>query len=83
MAHYAQVTEADLKEAAKMTVLNDAEKEGHNQGHTAADSSRAGRSEGIKDIAVSPDNCGNNLQLAGTLGNTQNSEKWAILDLNQ
>jgi hypothetical protein len=44
MKHYAQVTEADIKEAVKTTVLNEAEKEVqkkvHNQVQTTAESSR-------------------------------------------
>lgn len=33
MTHYTQVTDADFKEAARMTVLSDAKKEMHNQVH--------------------------------------------------
>jgi len=40
MTHYAQVTEADQQEAAKMTVLNDAEKEVHNPVQNTAEQPR-------------------------------------------
>ena len=38
MKHYAQVTDADMKEAAKMAVMDDAKKAVHNPVHTGADS---------------------------------------------
>jgi integrase len=40
LQHYAQVTEADLQEAAKMTLINDAEKRVHNRVQTTAAASR-------------------------------------------
>ena len=43
MMHYAQITEANMKEAAKMTILNAAEKEVHDPVHTGAESSARSR----------------------------------------
>jgi len=57
MMHYAQITEADMKEAAKMTILNAAEKEVHDPVHTGADSPCTELNERKSDIDItSPKN---------------------------
>ena len=87
MTHYAQVTESDMQEAAKMTLLNEAEKEVQeevqNQVHTAAESDSTGLHETSEPITVSPDDCDNNLQFAGACEMVQKDPEWAILDSNQ
>jgi len=91
MTHYAQVTESDIREAAKMTILNEAEssvcKEVHNQVHnpvqTTAEQPRTESHETLEPIAASPYDCESNLELAGACETVQNSEKWAVLDSNQ
>ena len=83
MTHYAQVTEADLREAAKMTILNEAEKEVHNQVHTTAEQPRAEPHETLEPIAASPDDCESKLLFAGACETVQKGQEWAILDSNQ
>ena len=55
MMHYAQITEADMKEAAKMTILNAAEKEVHDPVHTGADSPCTELNESESDIDITSD----------------------------
>ena len=87
MTHYAQVTERYMQEAAKMSLLNEAEKEVQeevqNQVHTAAESDSTGLHETSEPITVSPDDCDNNLQFAGACEMVQKDPEWAILDSNQ
>ncbi len=57
MQHYAQITEADMKQAAKLSVLNNAEKRVHNRVHTTAEPAEIDRtqSQGKKDsLNVTP-----------------------------
>ncbi|MFA5300693.1 MAG: phage integrase SAM-like domain-containing protein [Lutibacter sp.] len=82
MIHYAQVTESDMQEAAKMTLINDAEKKVHNPVHTAAESSGTESHETLERIAVSPDDCDTNLEFAGACEVVQKDPEWAILDSN-
>jgi len=90
MTHYAQVTESDIREAAKMTILNEAEssvcKEVHNQVHNpvqnTAEPSRTEPHETPESIAVSPCDCESKLEFAGACDTVQNSGKWAIQDSN-
>ena len=61
MKHYAQVTEADMKEAAKMAVMNDAEKAVHNPVHNPVQNTAVpSRTESRKSrnvVDVTPCNC--------------------------
>ena len=52
MMHYAQITEADMKEAAKMTILNAAEKTVHDPVHTTAESPRTDSHERSGNIGI-------------------------------
>ena len=54
--HYAQINEADMKEAAKMTILNKAEKEVYDPVHTEADSPFIKLNKSESDIDITP--CG-------------------------
>jgi len=60
MKHYAQITEADMQEAAKMSLLNTAEKEVqktvHNPVQTTAEPSRTETHEPQKELVTSPYN---------------------------
>ena len=86
MQHYAQVTESDMQEAAKMTVLDDAEKrvqeEVQNQVQSTADSSGFVRKEPLEASAVTPDNCESKQEFATACESVQNVGKWAIRDSN-
>ena len=57
MMHYAQITEADMKEAAKMTILNAAEKEVHDPVHTGAELPCTDSHESKSDISITPYEC--------------------------
>lgn len=57
MQHYAQVTEADMKEAAKMVVMDDAKKAVHNPVHTSADYSRTESHESKINSDITSCNC--------------------------
>ncbi|MEN8126320.1 MAG: hypothetical protein ABFR90_00780, partial [Planctomycetota bacterium] len=82
MAHYAQLTEADMKEAAKMTVLGGAETMVHNQVQTGDNSPCTDLRESESGSDVTPCICGTNQENAGVCDNTQNPENWALQDLN-
>ncbi|MGB8226216.1 MAG: hypothetical protein WCE45_05050 [Sedimentisphaerales bacterium] len=71
MAHYAQVTDADFKEAAEMTILNDAEKGIHHHIQPTAEPSHTEPHETPEHIAASPDNCESKLELAGACESTK------------
>ena len=77
MQHYAQVTEA-----AKMTVLNDAEKTVQKSVLTTAESSRTTSHECDTDSDVSLWLSNSLHHNAGRCENIQKEEKWAIQDLN-
>ncbi len=57
MMHYAQITEGDTQEAAKMTILNAVEKEVHYPVHTGADSPCTESHENKIKSNVTPCNC--------------------------
>lgn len=83
MQHYAQLTEADMKEAAEMTVLGEAEKTVHNPVHTPDNSPCTDLNENQSDVDVSPSLC-NSLQFNSTERKSmQNKDLWARLDSNQ
>ena len=82
MQHYAQVTEADLKDAAKLTVMNDAEKAVHNPVQNPAVSSCTESHESLDPIDVTPCQCGVNQENATVCDNMQNPRNWALQDSN-
>lgn len=82
MQHYAQVTEADWKEAAKMTVMRDAKKAVQNPVQNPAVSSCTESHEGPDPIDVTPCYCGANQDNATACDSTQSTFKWAIQDSN-
>jgi len=82
MQHYAQVTEADLQEAAKMTVLDDAEKTVQKSVLTTAEQSRIESHESNMDGEISHCYCETNDNYATSCEGVQKGEKWAIQDLN-
>ena len=82
MMHYAQVTEADMKEAATRSVLNDAEETVQNRVQTNADNEFNAVTDEKNDNDVTPDSCLNLHQLAGSCADSQNPTQWAIQDLN-
>jgi hypothetical protein len=82
MQHYAQVTEADLQEAAKMTVLDDAEKTVQKSVLTTAEQSRIESHESNMDGEISSCYCETNDNYAIPCEGVQKGEKWAIQDSN-
>ena len=54
MKHYAQTTEADTKEAAKMSVLNDGEKRVQNQVHPMTETAGNVQQKEIQEDDISP-----------------------------
>ena len=87
MQHYAQVTEADIQEAAKMTLLNDAEniveKRVHNRVQTTATPGCTESHEAQDEPVLSPCSCKNKQEVATPCEKVQNPQKWAGLDSNQ
>ena len=82
MQHYAQVTEADLKDAAKLMVMNDAEKAVHNPVQNPAVSACTESHESLDPIDVTPCQCGANQENASVCDNMQNPQNWALQDSN-
>ena len=86
MYRYAQVTEADLKEAAKMSVLGDAEKEVQNQVHSpvqnTAEQSCTESHETQDEPVLSTCDYGSKKEFATACESVQNSNQWAIQDSN-
>lgn len=82
MQHYAQVTEADMKEAARMAVMHSAEKAVHNPVQNPAVSSRTESHESLDPIDVTPCHCGANQENATACDNMQNPHNWALQDSN-
>ena len=86
MQHYAQVTEADLQEAAKMAVLNDAEsvvqKRVQNPVQTTAESRRTESHEGNQKEDLIPCGCETNNDDATPCEKVQKTQKWALQDSN-
>ena len=88
MQHYAQVTEADIQEAAKMSLLNEAEiscqgKRVHNRVQTTVAPSRTESYEPQEEPAASPYNCESKREFATPCEKVQKRQKWAGLDSNQ
>jgi integrase len=80
MQHYAQVIEADEKEAAKMSLINDAEhqvqKRVHNRVQTGAELGRAEPQETQDEHDVSPDVYESKQEFASVCENMQNFQKY-------
>ena len=77
MEHYAKVTEADEREAAKMSLLQDAEiscqeKRVHNRVQTIAAPSRTESQEPQEEPVVSPDDCKRKREFATVCETVQN-----------
>ena len=87
MQHYAQVTEADEKEAAKMSLLNAAEnivqKTVHNTVQNQQESACTGSHETQEETVVSPCNSESKRAFTTQSENMQKAQKWAGLDSNQ
>lgn len=82
MAHYAQTTEADMKEAAKMSVLNEAEKTVQNPVRPAMKSECNPVQDENQECDVTPDNFTGLHQITGDCRNRTKDVHWAIQDLN-
>ena len=76
MQHYAQVTDADEKEAAKMSLLNDAENKVQKRVQTTAEQSCTEPQETQGEPVASPYECENNQEFATVCENVQNSQKY-------
>ena len=82
MQHYAQVTEADMKEAAKFSVMDDAKKAVHNPVQNTAESSGIESHASRIPVVVTPCQCETNHQKTTACDSMRNAGKWAIQDLN-
>ncbi|MEN6384370.1 MAG: hypothetical protein ABFD79_04155 [Phycisphaerales bacterium] len=92
--HYAQVTEADLNEAAKMTVLNNAENQIQkepennqnervlNQEHSIAEDDGNVRKEDLEESNLTPCGCDSLPQFSEPCLTVQKDPEWAIEDSN-
>jgi len=83
MKHYAQVTEADLQEAAKMTLIKTAEKRVQNPVHTTAESPCTEPHESDLEVDVTPCVCESKHKKTVSCNSMQNTVQWAGLDSNQ
>jgi len=83
MKHYAQVTEADLQEAAKMTLLDDAEKSMQNSMQTTAEQDRTEPHKSNTGSDVSPYECDTKKEKTKACDSVRNAGNWAGLDSNQ
>jgi len=76
MEHYAMITEADLQDAAKMSLINDAEKSVHNMVQTTAATNRKDSHESQEEPAVSPYNCESKREFAAQCEMAQKGQKY-------
>lgn len=83
MKHYAQVTEADMREAAKMTILEDAEKEVQKEVQRGNAESGENPQETQEENAVSPYDSESKQDFAEVCKTEQSDTDWAVLDSNQ
>jgi len=83
MIHYAQITEADMKEATKMTILNAAEKEVHDPVHTGADSPCTELNESEIDTDITSDENKRLQKKTSARNSVRIAGQWAGLDSNQ
>ena len=82
MQHYAQTTEADLQEAAKMTLIGDAEKRVQNPVLTTAESSSTESHESNTGDDLSPYFCEGKHQKTKACESVRNAGHWALEDSN-
>lgn len=82
MAHYAQLTEADMKEAAEKSVLEEAENTVQNSVQTDDNSDSTELHDDPDACDVSPCLCGSNVEDASPCNTGQNPSNWAIRDSN-
>ncbi len=82
MQHYAQVTEADLKDAARLAVMKDAEKAVHDPVQNPAVSSCTESHESLDPTDVTPCHCGANQENATVCDSVQKGSNWALQDSN-
>jgi integrase len=82
MQHYAQVTEADLQEAAKMTLLDDAKKRVQNPVQTTAELSRTESHKSNMDGDVSRCHCNTNDNYTTPCHTMQKPQEYARQDSN-
>lgn len=83
MQHYAQVTEADFNEAAKMSIIGHAEKALQKPMQTGADSPCTEPHERSDDLDVTLCECETKERNARLCNNMQEDRNWALLDLNK
>lgn len=83
LQHYAQTTEADLKEAAKKKILNQAEDALQKALQTGAESGCTELHEQPSDLDVTLCGCETKRQDATGCNSIQKDGNWALLDLNQ
>lgn len=86
MAHYAQLTEADMKEAAEKSVLEEAENTVQNSVQNSVQTGDNSNGTELHDSPdegdVSPCLCGSNVDDASPCKTGQDTSNWAIRDLN-
>jgi len=82
MRHYAQVTESDLQEASKMSLLNDAEKRVHNTVQTTAEMRRTESHEPQNKPVINPCNYESKREFAMQCENVQKLKTLACRDSN-
>ncbi|MGI6125317.1 MAG: tyrosine-type recombinase/integrase [Acetivibrionales bacterium] len=87
MQHYAQTTEADLREAVRLSVLGDAKEAVQNPVHNPVQTQDADGREDPQETPYQTDEnavfCGEKRDFAEACETPQKGEKWAILDSNQ
>ena len=83
MEHYAQVTDADLQEAAKMSLINDAENQVQNPVQTTAETSCKEPHESNAIDELNLGDCESNSGNATPCEKVRNKTNWAWLDSNQ
>ncbi len=82
MQHYAQVTEADFQEAAKTSLIGDAEKTVHFSVQTTAETTGKDSQEEKAEPALSPSDCDSKREFAACCETTQNAGDCARQDSN-
>ena len=82
MQHYAQITESDMAEAAKMSLINDAEKMVQNTVQTVTVKTSKDMQDLKKEQFLSSSNCSNLQQLSDTYNKRHKVSKYARQDLN-
>ena len=76
MEHYAMITEGDLQDVAKMSLINGAEKSVHNTVQTTAAKRRKESYGPQEGPVVSPYNCKSKREFAAQCENVQKGQKY-------